>query len=133
MKTHRNPSDVHSPVAAYSHQIEVREPARWLVLSGQLGKKADGTVPDDPIQQLDVAFDNVARNLRAAGMEMRDLVKVTIYLVGDFDRRQRRAVIASYLNEEPHPCVTMLFVAALFDPLYKVEIDAVASRAISEE
>ena len=128
MNISRNPDNVHSPVAAYSHQIEVREPARWLMLSGQLGMMEDGTVPDDPIHQLDVAFDNIERNLQAAGMGMKDVVKLTIYLVGDFDRQQRRAIISAHLKEY-RPCVTMLFVAALFDPLYKVEIEAIASCA----
>ena len=31
---------------------------------------------DDPIRQLDVALDNIARNLHAAQMEMQDLVKL---------------------------------------------------------
>ena len=127
MKTYRNPTTVHPPVAAYTHQIEVQEPARWLVMSGQLGKMEDGTVPDDPIRQLDVAFDNIARNLHAAQMEIHDLVKLTIYLVGDFDVQQRRAVISAHLKE-PRPCVTLLMVAALADPIYKVEIDAWAAQ-----
>lgn len=126
MKTHRNPAEVHPPIAAYTHQIEVREPARWLVLSGQLGMEPDGTVPGDPIRQLDVAFENVARNLRAAGMEMSDLVKLVIYLVGEFDVPARRAVIKSHLRE-PWPCVTLLVIAGLADPRYRVEIEAWAA------
>ena len=129
MKIYRNPVDVHPPMAAYTHQIEVREPVRWLVMSGQLGKMEDGTVPDDPLRQLDVAFDNIARNLHAAQMEMHDLVKLTIYLVGDFDVQQRRAVISAHLKE-PHPCVTLLMITALADPIYKVEIDAWAAQSI---
>jgi enamine deaminase RidA (YjgF/YER057c/UK114 family) len=116
-------------MAAYSHQVEVQGPARWLVLSGQLGTMPDGTVPEDPIRQLDVAFDNVRRNLEAAQMEVGDLVKLTIYLVGDFDVKQRRAVIVSHLKEH-RPCVTMLMIAALADPIYKVEIEAWASREV---
>jgi len=115
-------------MAAYTHQIEVQEPMRWLVLSGQLGMMEDGTVPDDPMRQLDVAFDNVVRNLQAAGMEIEDLVKLTIYLVGEFDVQQRRAVISSYLKE-PYPCVTLLMIAALATPIYKVEIEAWAAQS----
>ncbi|HVF09858.1 MAG TPA: RidA family protein [Abditibacteriaceae bacterium] len=127
MKAYRNPANVHAPMAAYTHQIEVQEPARWLVMSGQLGKMEDGTVAEDPMRQLAVAFDNIARNLHAAQMEMGDLVKLTIYLVGDFDVQQRRAVISTHLKE-PWPCVTLLMVAALADPVYKVEIDAWAAQ-----
>jgi len=38
-----------------------------LILAGQIGMKEDGTVPDDPIEQLDLAFENILRNLQAAG------------------------------------------------------------------
>ena len=127
MKTYRNPANVHAPMAAYTHQIEVQEPARWLVMSGQLGQMEDGTVPEDPLRQLEVAFDNIARNLHAAQMEMDALVKLTIYLVGEFDVKQRRAVIAAHLKQ-PWPCVTLLMIAALADPIYKVEIDAWAAQ-----
>ncbi|MEO6906528.1 MAG: RidA family protein [Abditibacteriaceae bacterium] len=128
MKEYRNPPDVHPPVAYYSHQVEVRGPTRWLALSGQIGQRVDGTMPEDPIQQFEIAFDNVARNLRAAQMEMTDLVKLTIYLVGDFDVQERRAVITTHLKEH-RPCVTLLCIASLFDPTCKVEIDAWAACA----
>lgn len=131
MKTYRNPANVHPPMAAYTHQIEVREPARWLVMSGQLGTREDGTVSDDPMHQLDAAFENIARNLHAAQMEMDDLVKLTIYLVGEFDVQQRRAVIKSHLKE-PWPCVTLLVIAGLATPIYKVEIDAWAAQSVAD-
>ncbi len=126
MKEFRNPSDVHPPVAYYSHQAEVHESARWLMLSGQIGVLPDGTMPDDPIEQLDIAFQNVMRNLAAAQMDLTDLVKLTIYLVGDFDVQQRRAVIVKHLKQH-RPCVTMLGIASLFDPACKVEIEACAA------
>ena len=69
MKEFRNPQDIHRPVGSYSHQIEIRGNERLLVLSGQVGMREDGTVPDDPLEQIEVAFENIFRNLRAAGME----------------------------------------------------------------
>ena len=59
MKTPRNPSTLHAPLAAYSHQIEITYRERQLVMAGQVGMNPDGTVPDDPIEQLGVALDNV--------------------------------------------------------------------------
>ena len=123
MKAYRNPHDVHQPLAAYSHQIEVREPVCWLVLSGQVGQDVDGRVPEDPIRQLEVALENVTRNLDAANMEIQDLVKVTFYLVGELAAERRREVIAAWLQGH-QPCITLLYVAALAAPMYKVEVDA---------
>lgn len=128
MKQYRNPPDVHPPLAGYSHQIEIRGPERLLALSGQVGRTLDGVVPDDPIEQLDQALDNLKRNLQAAAMSVKDLVKITFYLVGEVDAVRRREVIASHL-EGQQPCMTLLFVAALASPIYKIEIDAWASSS----
>jgi enamine deaminase RidA (YjgF/YER057c/UK114 family) len=128
MKLPRDPVDIHPPLAAYVHQIELSPDERLLVLSGQVGARADSSLPDDPIEQLEVAWDNVERNLAAAGMDVGDLVKVTFYLVGAWDALRRREVIARRLGGH-RPTMTMLFVAALALPAFKVEIDAWASRA----
>jgi 2-iminobutanoate/2-iminopropanoate deaminase len=128
MKEFRNPQEVHAPLGSYSHQIEVRGNERLLVISGQVGMRQDGTVPADPFEQIDVAFENIFRNLQAAGMDVKDLIKITYYLVGELDTAKRREVILSKLQGH-QPCSTLLFVAGLASPVYKVEIDAWASRA----
>lgn len=128
MKEFRNPQDVHEPVGSYSHQIEIRGNERLLVISGQVGMREDGTVPDDPLEQIDLAFENILRNLRAAGMDVNDLIKVNYYLVGDIDTARRREVILSKLQGHK-PCSTLVYVAGLASPVYKVEIEAWASRA----
>ena len=129
MKIPRNPETVHAPLAGYSHQIEISGTERQLVISGQIGMRPDGSVPDDPIEQLGVALDNVERNLEAAEMELGDLVRLTTYLVGEWDANARRQLMASRLGTH-HPCMTLLFVAALAAPNLRVELDAWASRAV---
>lgn len=128
MKEFRNPQDVHKPLGSYSHQIEVKGNERLLVISGQVGMKEDGTVPEDPLEQIDIAFENILRNLRAAGMEVRDLIKLNYYLVGELDTAKRRELMMSKLQGH-QPCSTLVYVAALASPIYKVEIEAWASRA----
>ena len=129
MKEFRNPKDVHEPVGGYIHQAELSGDERMLIISGQVGMKKDGTVPEDPIEQLDMVFENIRHNLRVAGMDMKDVVKLSYYLVGEWDTAKRRAVIASKLNGHK-PCSTLVYVAALAGPEYKVEIEAWASRAV---
>jgi enamine deaminase RidA (YjgF/YER057c/UK114 family) len=127
MKTFRNPPDVCAPIAGYSHQAELSGAQRLLVMSGQIGQRPDGTVPADPLEQLAVALDNIARNLHAAGMEVRDIVKLTTYVVGELDVTRRRKIMGDWLAGH-RPCMTMVFVAGLAVPELKVEIDAWASR-----
>jgi enamine deaminase RidA (YjgF/YER057c/UK114 family) len=128
MKTPRDPSTVHPPLAAYSHQIEISGGERQLVISGQVGMTAGGDIPEDPIEQLGVALDNVERNLEAAGMDLGDLVRLTTYAVGEWDNDARRRLVASRLGGH-RPCMTLIFVAALASPALRVELDAWASRA----
>lgn len=128
MKEFRNPQDVHQPLGAYSHQVEITGNKRMLVLSGQVGMREDGIVPDDPLEQIDIAFENIFRNLRAANMDVKDIIKLTYYLVGEFDTAKRRELVVSKLQGHK-PCSTLLFVAGLASPIYKVEIEAWASSA----
>ena len=129
MKISRNPDTIHNPVAPYVHQIEVIGPNRWLNLSGQLGMRIDGTVPENPLEQLQLALENVNKNLDAAEMEIKDLTKMVFYLVGDFEVEQRRKIIGDFLGEHL-PCTTMIYVVALAAPSFKVEIDAWACKDI---
>jgi 2-iminobutanoate/2-iminopropanoate deaminase len=129
MKKFRNPENVHAPLGLYSHQAELSPDERILILAGQVGMKQDGTVPEDPIEQLELALENINRNLQAGGMEMKDLVKVSYYLVGEWDTAKRREVVSSRLGAH-RPCSTLVYVAALASPAWKVEIEAWASRAV---
>src|SRR5215217_4630447 len=98
MKTLRDPDTIHPPLAAYSHHVEVRAAARTLHISGQIGMTVDGVLPDDPIEQLELALDNVLRNVEAAQMQLGDLVKLTVFLVGEWDAGARRRVVAAKLG-----------------------------------
>jgi 2-iminobutanoate/2-iminopropanoate deaminase len=128
MKQPRNPDTIHAPVGRYVHQIEVSGESRMLFLSGQVGMAVDGSVPEDPVAQLGLALANVLANLAAAGFEPTDLVKLTTYVVGEMDPAGRRAeldrLLASHISTS-----TLVFVAALASPQYKVEVDAWATRA----
>jgi 2-iminobutanoate/2-iminopropanoate deaminase len=127
MKQPRNPDSIHAPLGRYVHQIEVSGESRILFLAGQVGIAPDGTVPPDPVEQLGVALDNVIANLTAAGFEPTDVVKLTTYVVGEMDAAGRRAQLDRVLGTHL-PTSTLVFVAALASPDYKVEVDAWATR-----
>ena len=126
MKTPRNPDTVHPPIGGYTHQIEVSGPQRWLVISGQIGMRADGTLPDDPLEQFEIALENITWNLQAASMGIQDVVKLTTYLVGPIDTARRREAMSRWLQGH-QPTMTLVYVAALATPNIKVEIEAWAS------
>jgi 2-iminobutanoate/2-iminopropanoate deaminase len=125
--TARNPEAILAPAGRYVHQIEVSNPSRILFISGQIGVKPDGTVPPDAIEQLDVAMENVVRNLEAAGLGIETLTKVTTYVVGELDPAARRAVLDKHLGAHIS-CSTLVFIVALARPEFLVEVDAWAAE-----
>jgi len=128
MKQTRNPETVHAPLGRYVHQVEVTGESRMLFLAGQVGMRPDGSIPEDPVEQLGVALENVLRNLEAAGYATTDLVKLTTYVVGEMDSAGRRTQLDRLLGSHVSAS-TLVFVAALASPAYKVEVDAWATRA----
>ena len=112
--------------AATSTRSRSTNPSRILFISGQVGQTPDGNLPTDPTDQFVVAMENVIRNLEAAGLGIEALTKLTIYAVVELDATRRRAELDRLLGEH-FTCSTFIYVAALFRPEYKVEVDAWAA------
>lgn len=96
-------------------------------MSGQVGMTPDGVVPPDALDQLDLALENVRRNLTEAGLGVEDLVKLTLYLAEEIGADARARVLEAKLGGH-RPCMTLVYVARLASPRLKVEVDAWASR-----
>jgi enamine deaminase RidA (YjgF/YER057c/UK114 family) len=126
MKKHSNPETIHPPVGAYTHQIEIANERRLLVIAGQIGMTPEGTVPDSVSEQLELALANVRLNLEAAGMSVADLVKLTIFLTEDLASAERRTIIEAAVGSKP-PTATLVYVARLAAPMLKAEVEALAS------
>jgi enamine deaminase RidA (YjgF/YER057c/UK114 family) len=60
-------------------------------------------------------------------MEVKDIAKITWYFVAPIDDRRRRELIAEWLDDH-RPATTLVYVAALAAPEYRVEVDAWAAR-----
>jgi 2-iminobutanoate/2-iminopropanoate deaminase len=129
MKTTRNPDTIASPLGRYVHHIQLDSPSTLLFIAGQVGMWLDGSVPEDAVDQLAIALENVLRNVEAAGLEPSDLVKITTYVVAgaELDPARRRAEMERLLGDHV-PTSTLVFVAALASPQWKVEIDGWAAR-----
>jgi 2-iminobutanoate/2-iminopropanoate deaminase len=128
MKTVHNPFNKPQP-AGYSHGIEVSSPARTLYVAGQLGLAADGSIPEEMAGQTALVFQNMNDVLSAAGMTFEDIVKTTVFLVDPADRaeyvRARREAVG-----EITPASTLVYVKQLARPEFKLEVEAIAVKAI---
>lgn len=124
------PTPVNPPSIAaspyYSQGIEVRAAQRLLFVSGQVGARPDGSVPESISEQAQQANANLQAVLTAAGMTTADVVKATIYLTDETNIGPFMAAAQSSLSDPP-PATTLLIVKQLADPRLLVEIEAVAA------
>jgi len=98
-----------------------------LFIAGQVGIRADGTVPACVEEQIDLAFQRLGAILQAAGLGFEDLVELVSHHV-DVDKQLAafREIKDRYIREDA-PAWTILGVAALARPSLFVEIRAVAA------
>jgi len=128
MLKHIHSDETPAPLSAHSDAVVIPAGARILISSGMLGMHQDGTVPDAIEEQVALAFDNVEAVLRAAGMEMRDLVKMTAFITDESYRDAYRAERAKRVGDPP-PSSTRVVINGLSHPELKVEIEVIAARA----
>lgn len=121
-----NPTTIAPPFSHYSHGASAPANARWLYISGQVGVTPAGVVPDDPTQQIELAWDNLFAVLADAGMTTTNLVKVDGFIVSPdlvpLYRASRERRLPGHATAS-----TMVIVAGLAAPALLVEIQAVAA------
>jgi enamine deaminase RidA (YjgF/YER057c/UK114 family) len=116
----------HSGNAA--HGMEVPANARLLFCNGQVGARLDGSVPENPQEQIEVIFERIQTILAASSMTFADVVKFTVYvtdksILNDYFRVRGR------LLGDHNPPATLLVVAGFPRPGVQVEIEAIAAKA----
>jgi len=123
-----NPPSVPKPVAAYSHVAEVPPGTRLLFLAGQVGNRADGSLPDGVEDQAVQALENIRLILAAQGAGPQDIVKLTFYVAAKpASLAKLNAKRAEMFAGTAPPPSTWIQVAGLARPEYLVEIEAVAA------
>ena len=112
-----------APVSHYCHAVRAGDHV-WI--SGMVGAREDGSIPEPVTEQFRIALDSVDRALRAAGgAGPENVVKVTVFLTDVRDREKINPIREAYFGAH-RPASTLVEVAALVSPAMKVEIEAVA-------
>jgi len=110
------------PVSHYCHVVRAD---RHVWVSGSVGMKDDGSVPDSTVEQFRIALASIDTCLRQAGAQARHVVKVTVFMTDISERPLINPLRIEYFGEN-RPASTLVEVSALVDPRLKVEIEAVA-------
>ena len=111
-----------APVSHYCHVVRAGDRV-WV--SGMVGIRKDGSIPEDVVGQFEVAMDWLDRALRAAGGLPEHIVKVQVFLTDINDRAKINPLRQDYFGKH-RPASTLVEVSALITPKLKVEIEAEA-------
>ncbi len=124
-----NPTTLAKP-SGYSHGIVTRG-GRLLFLAGQPGLDVNGQVvaPGDMAAQFAQAVANLKNVVQAAGGQLTDIVKLTIYVTSKAAYQANlRPIGQAYRSFFGHyyPATTFVEVKQLYDDAALVELDAIA-------
>lgn len=99
-----------------------------VFLTGFNGMGLDGTVSDNPVEQIETAFRQVEMVLSEGGMTFADVVDVTSYHVGLQDHLSAFREIWARHVKEPYPAWTSIEVVGFVSKDVVVELRVVARK-----
>jgi enamine deaminase RidA (YjgF/YER057c/UK114 family) len=122
------PASIRPPFAAYAHGVEAPSGLRWVLTSGQLGLRRDGTLADTSYGQAAQCFSNCAAILAEAGMTPTDVVRINAFVTD-------RAHMAGYMQARDEwlsgvarlPASTLVIVSGFTRPEFLVEVEVTAA------
>jgi enamine deaminase RidA (YjgF/YER057c/UK114 family) len=96
-----------------------------IIVSGTVAVRADGSVPEDAGAQADLIFSQIIGHVETLGGTAADIVRVRMFAT---DIADADAISASFSRalKATRPTATLVAIAALYDPRWKVEIEAEA-------
>lgn len=112
----------YEPTIGFSRAVRV---GNRVLLSGTGPVWPDGSCPDDAGHQARRCFEIIERALTEAGGRLSDVVRTRMFLTATGDAESVSAVHGELFGDI-RPAATMVVVAALLDPRWKIEIEAEA-------
>ncbi len=113
------------PVARYSQAIRVGNTLYiqgLIALDPKTGKMMEGDIETQATR----VFESIKAILEATGMDLKHVVKVTVFLSNLDDYKNFNDVYNSYFQSDPAPVRTTVQAKMPFDAL--VEVDAIACK-----
>lgn len=96
-----------------------------IIVSGTVATLPDGSVPETAGDQADLIFSYIIGHIETLGGTAADVVRIRMFVT---DMADADAISASFSRalKATRPAATLVAVAALYDPRWKVEIEAEA-------
>lgn len=122
-----NPADIAKPQSNYAQAVVHKGGGERLVISGQVGVKPDGSLAQGFEAQAEACWASILGCLKAAGFDVKHLVKVTTLVTEPGRTAAARAIRDRVMAG--HTCAsTYIQVAGLARPEMLIEIEAEAVK-----
>jgi enamine deaminase RidA (YjgF/YER057c/UK114 family) len=118
--------DAPQPSGGYAQAVRLTDFAELVFVSGQIPVDAAGAAPEGFGDQCRLVWRNVEAQLRAAGMGLADIVKVTTFL-SDRARAAENSAIRREILADLTPALTII-IASIYDPAWLLEIEVIAAK-----
>ena len=121
---HLQPAGMSPNGNRYTHVIKV---GPWVSIAGQTAADENGDVVGvgDPAAQTEQVFKNLTKAVESVGGSLSDIVKTTVYVVGEEHLDAIRAARDGRFGAKP-PTSTLLVISRLARPEFLLEIEAIA-------
>lgn len=119
--------DAPSAKGGYAQAVRLTDFGELVFVSGQVPVDVAGAVPESFADQCRLVWRNVEAQLRAAGMRLADIVKVTTFL-SDRAYAAENSAIRSEVLAGLTPALTII-IAGIYDPAWFLEIEVIAARS----
>lgn len=96
----------------------------FVFIAGTVGTRADGSLATTIEEQTEQTLENVRAQLEAAGVAMKDVVKVTVYVTEPEQYGAMNEVYKGFFSE-PYPARETVCTRLIF-PTHLIEMSAVA-------
>lgn len=121
-----NAKNAPDPHGGYSQAVKLEAYEKLLLVSGQIPADSDDKVPDGFEAQARQVWRNIDAQLKAAGMDKSNLVKLTTYLADRQHATANRELRSEYLGAVA-PAMTVV-ICGIFDERWLLEVEAVAAQ-----
>lgn len=125
--TRLNPITVPPPVGNYSHVTILPKEASLYTFSGQIGIRADGSIPSDFNEQVNHTFSNIQALLTSQALTAAEVIKVNIWATKEIDWLHFNSIWQDFFGVD-YPSMTVAYIAALGLPEIDIEIEIWAAK-----
>lgn len=126
MVRHNPTAGIYAATPDYVHALEVRNPSRFLYVSGTMGLDAQGVAGKTLTEQVALIWSNIRTILASAGMSVDNIVRVTSYLRDPSYAEENQNARVAALKGRVVPTTAIVVQTLISDWLVEIEIVAAA-------